>query len=135
MRFLRTRTFVPAGGVCVPGVARTIAPPSITPDTFAARMLGYVNSLPLTVLVLLLLIDSVIHGLAVEGTVGFSYYARAVTGADGGTSRVTPRLVVDSSINYPYETFLILALWAWCGWRLVRGDGSAPEASDVIGVK
>jgi arabinofuranan 3-O-arabinosyltransferase len=29
---------------------------------------------------------------------------------------------VNTSTNYPWETFLILAVWIWCGWRLVRGE-------------
>ncbi len=72
--------------------------------------------------------ENTIHGMAVEGTIGFGYYARSVMAADGVTSRVTPRLLVDSSINYPYETFLILALWGWCGWRLLRGEEKKVES-------
>jgi hypothetical protein len=25
-----------------------------------------------------------------------------------------------TNVNYPWETALILALWLWCGWRLIR---------------
>ena len=48
-------------------------------------------------------------------------------------ARTTPRLVADTTVNYPWETFLILALWAWCAWRLVRGEDrmGSPSLSDA----
>jgi hypothetical protein len=106
----------------LPGSSRTLDSPSIAPAATGSRVLGYVSSFPLTILVLLLLVENTLHGMAVEGTIGFGYYAQATTATNGSTGRATPRLVLDTSITYPWETFLVLALWAWCGWRLVRGD-------------
>ncbi|MFO0805617.1 MAG: glycosyltransferase family 87 protein [Gemmataceae bacterium] len=83
---------------------------------------GWVNSLPLTVIALLYLLDNWLAGLGVEATVGVLAMNQTVTKPDGTTVLHTPRLVADSSITYPWDTALVLLLWAWCGWRLLRGD-------------
>jgi arabinofuranan 3-O-arabinosyltransferase len=122
-RFLRTRQFVlspPADPHFAFGRELTTPPPP--PLTLGARVTGYVSSLPVTILALLLIVENSLNGMALEGTVGFGYYGRVTTGPDGGTGRTTPRLVVDTSTNYPWETFLILAMWIWCGRQLVKGE-------------
>ena len=123
-RFLRTRTFMMSHAThsATPGSSRALDSPPVAPAAIGSRVLGYVSSFPLTILALMLLVENTLHGMDVEGTIGFGYYAHATTAADGATGRATPRLVLDSSITYPWETFLILALWAWCGWRLICGD-------------
>lgn len=119
-RFLRTRVFTfspqpysPLGGA---------DPPVAASDPLGPRVLGYVSSFPLTVLALLLLVENSLSGMQLEGTFGIGYYARTINGPGGVTSGVTPHFVADTGPNYPWEPALILALWAWCGWRLIRGD-------------
>jgi hypothetical protein len=81
-------------------------------------MLGYVNSLPLTLVAGLFVVENSLSGLEVEATVGI----RRLTVAADGTERKVPHVQFDTGVRYPLDTFLLLGLWAWCGWRLVRGD-------------
>jgi len=84
--------------------------------------LGYTCSLPVTILFLLLIVENSINGMTLQATLGFGYYAHVTTAADGATGRATPRIVGDTSSNYPWETILILILWTWCGIRLLVGE-------------
>jgi hypothetical protein len=95
-------------------------PPTPAPAPFGPRRLGYVNSFPLTVLVLLLCIDNVFLGANVQATVGFGHFARPTTGAGGSTGLEVPRVRAEMSVFYPWDTVMLLGLWLWCGWRLVR---------------
>jgi hypothetical protein len=54
------------------------------------------------------------------------------TGPGGVTGKATPQVEFDTGINYPWETGLVLLLWAWCGWRLARGDERPPRATSVV---
>jgi arabinofuranan 3-O-arabinosyltransferase len=83
---------------------------------------GWVNSFPLTVIALLYLLDNWLAGLGVEATLGVLAMAGPVTKPDGATMLHTPRIAADTTITYPWDTALVLLLWAWCGWRLLRGD-------------
>jgi arabinofuranan 3-O-arabinosyltransferase len=128
-RFLRTRRFVLSGEASSSSLTRTMDCPPAGPSVTGPRLLGYVSSLPLTILVLMLLMENTLHGMDFQATFGFGYYAHPAMDTKGGTVRVTPRMVMDTTITYPWETFLILALWAWCGWRLVRGEEPKAESS------
>jgi len=105
-RFLKPRTF------------RFEAPPS----ALGPRLRGFVNSFPLTVILGLFLLDNVLTGLTVEATVGVIGWGSTNTALDGSTIRSSPRLSADTSISYPWDTSLVILLWAWCGWRLLRGE-------------
>ncbi len=120
--FLRTRAFELSPGDTDPRVplGRELAPPPAVPNAFGARMLGYVNSFPLTIVALLFVLENSLSGLHLEATVGFGYFATPATDLAG--SAVTPRVKGDTGPKYPTDTFLLLALWAWCGWRVLRGD-------------
>jgi hypothetical protein len=93
---------------------------------FGPRLRGYVNSFPLTIILLLFLLDNWLIALSVEGTVGVLGFAGTSTLPDGSTLRSSPRLQADTSVNYPWDTFLVLLLWMWCAWRLARGDERIP---------
>lgn len=86
------------------------------------RAKGFVNSFPLTVIALLYLLDNWLAGVGVEATFGVLALNHPVTRPDGATLHHTPRIAADSTITYPWDTLLVLLLWAWCGWRLLRGD-------------
>lgn len=98
-----------------------LVPVDPPPDPAGPRWTGYVNSFPLTIFALLILVDSVGVGLKVEATIGFGYFERVVP-SGGSTGVVTPKVSGDTSSNYPLDAFLLLALWVWCAWRLWR-DG------------
>jgi arabinofuranan 3-O-arabinosyltransferase len=113
--------------------ARGIGSPGTVPRTTGALFVGYLSSFPLTILALLLFVENSLRGMAIEGTLGFGYYARVTTSFDGVTGRSTPRLVWDTSTSYPWETFLILLMWGWCGWRLLRGEERTPGRGELSG--
>jgi arabinofuranan 3-O-arabinosyltransferase len=70
----------------------------------------------------LFVLDNLLTGRAVEATFGVLGWGRETTALDGATALSSPRVHADTSISYPWDTVLVLVLWAWCGWRLLRGD-------------
>jgi hypothetical protein len=96
------------------------ARPAVVPP-LAARMWGYVNSCPLTLVAALFVVENVLAGLELEATVGIRRFA---------TDGTVPRLQADTGLRYPLDTFILLALWAWCGWQLVRKDRSCGEPGE-----
>ncbi|MBA4062855.1 MAG: hypothetical protein C0501_03950 [Isosphaera sp.] len=117
--FFRTRvlglTFARAAPL-EPGV------PAAPPDPAGPRWVGYVSSFPLTVLALLVVYETAVSGWEIRGTVAFGHLVRVTTGPDGATGTRAAMLEVDTGLHYPWDTGLVLALWAWCGWRLLRGE-------------
>jgi len=87
-----------------------------------SRLIGYVNSFPLTILLFLYVLDNSLLGMQVEATFGVGYLGRTVTAPNGSTSFVIPRIQADSALFYPWDTVLLLLLWLWCAVRLIRGD-------------
>jgi hypothetical protein len=124
-QFLRTKSFVVEAATEEPKVPaeRELPAPATTPKPFGARIRGYLNSFPLTVVLALFVVENSLSGMELEATVGIRYYASPPT--DGSTEPKVPRLKGDTGVNYPLDTFLLLMLWAWCGVRLVRGDEKA----------
>lgn len=103
------------------------------------RTFLFVNSFPLSILILLLLTDNVMLYSGNLMTVANEGFTKEVTDpckatvtklANDGTPTTvvktvtTPKqLRVKFDYNQPVETFLVIALWVWCGWRLLRaGD-------------
>ncbi len=107
-----------------PPITRELIPPD-PPKPFGARMLGYVNSFPFTILVMLFVLENSLSGMALEATFGVGYYATPAT-ESGGTPTV-PRVKGDTGVKYPLDTFLLLALWAGCAVRVLRGDERREE--------
>ena len=126
-RFVRAEPFAvaPAAAGPAPPADRAVPLPTL-PKPLGARMLGYVNSFPLTVVLGLFLMENSVSGMDLQATVAFGYYATPAT--DGSTNARVPRVRADTGARYPTDTFLLLALWGWCGWRLVRGDERADRA-------
>lgn len=92
-----------------------LAPPD--PSPFGPRMWGYANSLPLTLVLGLFVVENALSGMELEATVGFGYYASPPT--DGSTNPLMPKVRAGTGPRNPLDTYLILALWAWSGWRLI----------------
>ena len=97
---------------------RELAPP-LPQRPLGGRLLGYVNSFPLTVVLALFVVQNTLSGMEFEATVGIRYFGTPAT--DGSTNARYPRLQADTGLKYPTGTFLMLALWAWCGWQLLSG--------------
>jgi hypothetical protein len=121
-KFLRTRAFAINPEPVEPAVPadRVLHAPNSPPKALGPRMLGYVNSFPLTVVLALFVVENSLSGLELEATVGARYFATPAT--DGSTIPQVPRVKGDTGPRYPLDTFLLLSLWGWCGLRLVRGD-------------
>jgi hypothetical protein len=92
-----------------------------TPDLLRPRWVGYVNSFPLTVLVVLLLIENWLLHLGIQGEVGLGYFATTTTAVGGGTEKHVPTVSVELSLYQAWETILLLLLWGWCALRLMSG--------------
>lgn len=129
-RFLRTEVFAVAPVTVEPAVpaGRSLDPPTAPPRPFGARMLGYVNSFPLTMVLAMLVVENWLSGLELEGTIGIRFLASPAT--DGSTNIDPPRLSGDTGPRYPLDTFLVMAVWAWCGWRMLRGDERGQKAEE-----
>jgi arabinofuranan 3-O-arabinosyltransferase len=123
-RFLRTRIFHGSSPHEIPtlGERGGIPVPAHEPQRHGPRIVGYINSFPLTIVALLYLVENSLAGLKLEVTFGLGYLARVTTGPGGESGFATPQIMADTAAGYPWETFLVLALWVWCGWRLIRGD-------------
>jgi hypothetical protein len=119
-RLLRTRTFVFTG----PDEAPVHGP----------RSSGFVNSFPLTIILGLYILDNWLTGVALEATFGALGWGSVSTNAAGATVMSTPRIHADTSINYPWDTALVILLWLWCGWRLLRGDERQYRSHSVSSV-
>lgn len=119
---LRTRVFrlmlVPAVP-SVPPLGREAAPPLERPNPFGPRLLGYFNSFPLTVLALLYFVDNTLLGMNLGATFTAGYWTHTTTAANGSTGIATPRVEMDTSLTYPWDTALLFTLWLWCAVRLV----------------
>jgi len=123
-RLFQSRPFTFAANQSLPG-----AEPLASTQRFGPRRVGYVNSLPLTVLLLLYLHDNWFVRLAMEATFGVQSWSSDVTAPDGSMKTVLPRIHFTSSIYYAWDTALVLVLWVWCGWRLLLGDEPRAERS------
>lgn len=116
---------------------RTLDPPAGSPTLLGSKLLGYVNSFPLTILAALIVFEKFVSGLALQATLAFGYYTRTTTAANGTTGVTVPKVVGDTGTNYPTETFLILAIWIWCAWKLIRGEErqvASPQPVQITGM-
>ena len=125
-RFFRTRTFALEPAPVEPHAPanRDLHAPRVVPKPLGARMRGYVNSFPITVVIALFVAENWVAGLEVEATIGMKYFV--APGPENTTNPRVPSIRADTGVKYPTDTYLLLALWAWCGFRLVRGDEREP---------
>jgi hypothetical protein len=101
-------------------------PPTSPPWYRRVRLYG--ASFPLTVLALMIVNDNVLVGANPKATFALGRWA-TVTTDSAGKETLTPKLTVASDWNHPIDTFLVIAVWAWCGWRLLRDGRVADEES------
>lgn len=99
------------------------------------RVRLFTNSFPLTVLVLLLVYDNILIGLNPQVTAAVGHHQILTTDADGNEKWVNPKLSAACDYNHAVDTLLVIALWAWCGMRLIRdgrrGDDEAAYAASI----
>ena len=92
---------------------------------------GVLNSVPLTLFALLLVLENWLLAFAAEMTVRAGAFAATTTGTDGATSRSIPGLSAETTVYYAWDTIILLLLWAWCGWRLLTAGDFGEPADDV----
>jgi arabinofuranan 3-O-arabinosyltransferase len=91
------------------------------------RSVWLLNSFVLTVVALLLFHENVTEILKLEATAVVRPDATTRRFGDG-TTELAPRLVIGSGDHYPWDTFMVMALWAWCGVAVLAGWASPPGA-------
>jgi hypothetical protein len=104
------------------GAQRELHPPEKKSTRLGPRLMGVVNSFPLSVLAFLFIHEKLLNGMNLQATLGFGYFARVTTASNGATGLLVPKIVADTGGSYPTETFLVIAVWLWCGWQLIRGE-------------
>ncbi|HEX4606610.1 MAG TPA: glycosyltransferase family 87 protein [Urbifossiella sp.] len=114
-RILRTRIFplrlIPSPAL--PSVGLPADPPPADPT--GPRAVGYLNSFPLTVLLLLFIWENVLISMDVRTRLEvFGWFREKPDGSQGPAT-----LHLDTSLAYACDTGLVLLAWAWCGARLL----------------
>lgn len=116
------------------GQLREVDQPPVRRRTFM-----FVNSFPLSMLVLLLITDTVLLYSGNQATFANDAFQKEVPDTSGatatkratdGTTTTVPKTIwthrqlrIRFDYNQPLETFFTIILWGWCGWRLLRnGD-------------
>jgi arabinofuranan 3-O-arabinosyltransferase len=87
------------------------------------RWEGVVNSAPLTLLVVLYLVENWVVHLGLEGTARLGFL-----GSPEDAGKRPPSVSGEISPYYPTDTFVLLGIWAWAGVRLlIGGDWGEPS--------
>ncbi len=112
----RGATGDPATGHAPAATPSTLVRPEPAADTAAdvwsrPRWTGWTNSFPATILAMLLIVDGVLVWSEMRFTIDFGKLA--VTSES--------RASFGTSIHYPWDTLLLMALWLWAGVRLLGG--------------
>ncbi len=98
-------------------------PPAPAPITAGPRSAAVLNSFVLTAVALLILIEQAFPNLGVEASVSLAGLA---------SNGPLPRLYKFSTLQQgtPWDTFTLLALWAYCGARLLLGSTAPRQVED-----
>lgn len=90
---------------------------------FQRRARLYAGSIPLLLIALLLWNENGLMNLKPKATMAADYFAVPATSAEGKATFRTPMISASSDYLHPVDTVLLLLLWMWAGWRLLRqGD-------------
>jgi hypothetical protein len=98
-------------------------------NTADRRVRLFTSSFPLTVLVALLVYDNVLIGVKPQVTAALDRWPAFRTDEHGNQLWYSPKVSAACDYNHPVDTLLIVALWAWCGWRLIRDGRRADDES------
>lgn len=83
---------------------------------------GSFNSLLMTLLCALYLLENCLMHLAIEGTLAIGVMGTNTT-VIGGMPSQAPKVTINTTVYHPIDTYLLLIIWAWCGMRLLfSGD-------------
>ena len=98
------------------------------PGPFQRRARLYGVSIPLLLIALLLWNENGLMNFKPKASIGADYFAVPTTSPEGKATFRTPVLSATSDYQHPVDTVLLLLLWAWAGWRLLR-DGDYPRSA------
>ena len=97
---------------------------------FQRRARLYGGSIPLLLIALLIWNENGLMNFRPRATIGADYFAVPMTSPEGKATTRTPVLSATSDYMHPVDTVLLLLLWGWAGWRLLRhGDYPSNESS------
>lgn len=97
-----------------PGLSDALPMPTMVNG---GRWVGYLNSFAATILVALYLAENWLMHFGLEASVVFGF----LTGR--------PKLSAEVNLFHAWDTLMLLALWVWCGYRLVIGKDWGEDAS------
>ena len=126
-RFLRTRVFaidLTPSTPTIPTQTRELTAPRTPTNPLGPRAIGYLNSIPVTLLCALMVWDNFLLGADLQLSLGFGYFAHS---SPSSTVIQTPKVQANTSLVSPGDTLLILLLWIWCGWQLLCMREDAPD--------
>lgn len=92
-----------------------------------ARTVATANSVVLTLLAFLLLVENVLKGLDVRADISVGYFRSTELDEDGDEYETMPELEVSTGLRYPWDLVLLLMLWLWCGGLVLFARGPPPE--------
>jgi hypothetical protein len=94
-------------------------PPGLTEKNSPGHSVTiYFNSTVLTGVFLLVLVENLFNGLDLRATFVPAFFAPK--GASNPADPSSPALMVSSGQIYPWETFIVIVLWMWCGWQTLK---------------
>ncbi len=99
------------------------------PDPAGSKVLGYVSSVSLTIVALLVLCENWVYKFDPNATFALNGLASTTTDSAGTTARRVPQIAGAVGYFYAWDTALVLVLWAWSGVRLAFG-GDRPGTPD-----
>jgi hypothetical protein len=111
-----TAFFAPRPVASLPGPA----PAPITPPSTAV-----LNSFVLTVVTVLIVLEQFAGDLDITASVSFGRMKEGVM--------PNPLKFTTGQSGTPWDTFLLLALWAYCGARVLLGENCSAKSSEVSG--
>ena len=101
------------------------------PDGFRVRSAWLINSFVLTVIFIMLFNESITRNLSIEVT-AIPYSITTPRTIYGGATEVSPRIEAGTNDRYAIETFLVMAIWAWCGLTVLVGKFGRSEDSEGV---
>ena len=88
---------------------------------------GSFNSVFMTLLCGLYLLENCLMYLAIEGTLAMGVLGTNTT-VIGGMPSQAPKITINTTVYHPIDTYLLLIIWAWCGVRFVLSG----DVGDVV---
>jgi len=103
----------------------------VEPGPLQRRARLYVASIPLAIVALLLWTENGMMTVGPKATIGAHYLAVQTKTGDGKATVHAPTISATADYFHPVDTVLLLLLWGWAGWRLLRSGDYPRSASSA----